>query len=61
MPKVKGDLGLTFLDRIEHAPSQGSGLGLAIAERVVRMHDGRISARNAVDGGLIVEMELPLA
>src|SRR5262249_21611719 len=40
--------------------NHGSGLGLAIAERAVRMHDGRISARNAVDGGLIVEMELPM-
>jgi two-component system, OmpR family, sensor histidine kinase CpxA len=39
---------------------QGAGLGLAIAERVVRMHDGRITARNAIDGGLIVEMELPV-
>jgi signal transduction histidine kinase len=33
---------------------------LAIAERAVRMHDGSISARNALDGGLIVEMELPV-
>jgi two-component system sensor histidine kinase CpxA len=40
--------------------TQGSGLGLAIAERAVRMHGGSISARNAVDGGLIVEMELPV-
>ena len=40
--------------------AQGAGLGLAIAERVVRMHDGSIRARNAADGGLIVEMELPV-
>ena len=40
--------------------SQGAGLGLAIAERVVRMHDGSIRAHNAADGGLIVEMELPV-
>jgi two-component system, OmpR family, sensor histidine kinase CpxA len=40
--------------------SQGAGLGLAIAERVVRMHDGQIRARNATDGGLILEMELPV-
>jgi signal transduction histidine kinase len=40
--------------------AQGAGLGLAIAERVVRMHDGSIRARNAEDGGLIVEMELPV-
>ena len=40
--------------------SQGAGLGLAITERVMRMHDGSIGARNADDGGLIVEMELPM-
>ena len=40
--------------------SQGAGLGLAIAERVVRMHDGSIRALNASDGGLIVEIVLPL-
>ena len=40
--------------------AQGAGLGLAIAERVMRMHGGNIGARNAVDGGLIVEMELPV-
>jgi two-component system, OmpR family, sensor histidine kinase CpxA len=40
--------------------SQGAGLGLAIAERVVRMHEGQIRARNAGDGGLIVEIELPV-
>jgi two-component system sensor histidine kinase CpxA len=40
--------------------TQGAGLGLAIAERVVRMHDGSIGARNALDGGLIVEVELPV-
>jgi two-component system sensor histidine kinase CpxA len=38
---------------------QGAGLGLAIADRVARMHEGSVSARNAVDRGLIVEMELP--
>jgi two-component system OmpR family sensor kinase len=39
----------------------GSGLGLAITARVVSAHGGRISARNAGDGGLIVEFVLPLA
>jgi two-component system sensor histidine kinase CpxA len=41
--------------------SQGAGLGLAIADRIVRMHDGSIRALNAPDGGLIVEMNLPLS
>jgi two-component system OmpR family sensor kinase len=34
----------------------GAGLGLAIADRVVRMHGGTITAANATDGGLLVEM-----
>ena len=40
---------------------QGAGLGLAIAERVVRRHDGSIRAYNASDGGLVVEIVLPIA
>jgi two-component system, OmpR family, sensor histidine kinase CpxA len=40
--------------------SQGAGLGLAIAERAIRLHEGSIRAHNAADGGLIVEMEIPL-
>jgi len=40
--------------------SQGAGLGLAIADRVVRLHKGSIRALNATDGGLIVEIQLPI-
>jgi two-component system sensor histidine kinase CpxA len=40
--------------------SDGAGLGLAITERIVRSHGGNVRAMNASDGGLIVEMELPL-
>ena len=40
--------------------SNGSGLGLAITERIVRMHGGSVRASNAKDGGLLVELELPL-
>ena len=43
------------------ANAQGAGLGLAIAERVVRRHDGSIRAYNASDGGLVVEIALPVA
>jgi two-component system sensor histidine kinase CpxA len=43
------------------ASGRGAGLGLAIAERVVRRHDGTIRAYNASDGGLVVEIVLPLA
>jgi two-component system sensor histidine kinase CpxA len=39
--------------------SGGVGLGLAIAEQAVRLHGGRISARNVSEGGLVVEIVLP--
>lgn len=39
--------------------SGGVGLGLAIAEQAVASHKGHISARNATNGGLIVEIRLP--
>jgi signal transduction histidine kinase len=42
------------------AATHGAGLGLAITERIVRSHGGNVRAANATDGGLIVEMELPL-
>ena len=40
--------------------SGGVGLGLAITERVVAAQGGRVSAHNASDGGLVVELRLPL-
>ena len=36
----------------------GTGLGLAITERAVRLHGGTVTASNAPDGGLTVEMKL---
>jgi two-component system sensor histidine kinase CpxA len=38
----------------------GVGLGLAITERAVRFHGGRVAAFNRAEGGLIVEIRLPL-
>jgi len=38
----------------------GVGLGLAITERAVRFHGGRVSAFNRTEGGLRVEIRLPL-
>jgi signal transduction histidine kinase len=40
--------------------SGGTGLGLAITDRAVRLHGGSIAARNAVGGGLEVEIRLPI-
>ena len=38
----------------------GVGLGLAITERAVRLHGGTVRASNRPEGGLIVEIRLPL-
>ncbi|HET6180656.1 MAG TPA: ATP-binding protein [Candidatus Sulfotelmatobacter sp.] len=38
----------------------GVGLGLAITERAVRFHSGKVSAFNRDEGGLRVEIRLPL-
>ena len=38
----------------------GVGLGLAITERAVRFHGGKVKAFNRVEGGLMVEIRLPL-
>ena len=39
--------------------SGGVGLGLAIAQQAIRLHGGTISAANAPEGGLCVEINLP--
>jgi two-component system sensor histidine kinase CpxA len=39
----------------------GTGIGLAITERAVRLHGGTVTAANAADGGLVVEIVLPVA
>ncbi|HEY6763782.1 MAG TPA: ATP-binding protein [Candidatus Sulfotelmatobacter sp.] len=38
----------------------GVGLGLAITERAVRFHGGKVSASNRPEGGLLIEIQLPL-
>lgn len=40
--------------------SGGAGLGLAITQRAIAVHEGNVQARNAPDGGLEVEIHLPL-
>jgi two-component system, OmpR family, sensor kinase len=39
--------------------SGGTGLGLAITERIMAVHGGYAEARNAPDGGLVVELCFP--
>lgn len=38
----------------------GSGLGLSIAARAVHLHEGSIKAKNLSEGGLVVEIRLPI-
>ncbi len=40
-------------------PGDGVGLGLAISSGIVNDLNGRLTARNAVDGGAIFEVQLP--
>ncbi len=40
--------------------SGGTGIGLAIVERALRVHNGTVTARNVPDGGLVVEIRLPI-
>ena len=47
-------------DDVKVRTSESAGLGLAIAMRAVQMHNGLIMARNADDGGLMVEIRLPM-
>lgn len=39
----------------------GVGLGLAITDRAVRLHGGTIKVANRPQGGLVIEIRLPLA
>jgi two-component system sensor histidine kinase CpxA len=39
--------------------SGGTGLGLAITARIVALHGGKVTARNTVNGGLLVSIDLP--
>lgn len=41
--------------------ANGAGLGLAITERAVRAHGGSVRAQNVPEGGLSIEITLPLA
>jgi signal transduction histidine kinase len=45
-------------DRTSH--SRGAGLGMSIARSITAAHDGTIRARPRSEGGLIVEIDLPL-
>lgn len=47
------------VERDRARASGGAGLGLAIAQRAIAAHDGRITAENAPDTGLVVTLTVP--
>ena len=49
------------LDQARQRDTGGTGLGLSIAQRIVTAHRGAIRATNPPDGGLRIEIDLPLA
>jgi two-component system sensor histidine kinase CpxA len=49
------------LDDARNPQTGGVGLGLSITDRTVRLHQGSVTASNRTEGGLVVEIRLPLA
>lgn len=48
------------VDEARDRQDGGTGLGLAIVERALTSHGGHVKAENAPDGGLLIEMQLPV-
>ncbi len=48
------------LDESRERNTGGVGLGLAIARRAIALHGGQVIARNELDGGLGVDITLPM-
>lgn len=47
--------------RARERESGGVGLGLSITDRAIRFHGGKVHAKNASGGGLVVELMLPIS
>jgi two-component system OmpR family sensor kinase len=56
-----GGLFTPFFRAADAQRTEGYGLGLAIARRSIEAHGGTIRARNRPEGGLAVDIELPLS
>jgi two-component system sensor histidine kinase BaeS len=49
------------VDTSRNRDSGGSGLGLSICRHIIENHGGRIWAQRSPQGGLAIEIQLPLA
>jgi two-component system sensor histidine kinase CpxA len=48
------------IDNARERSTGGVGLGLAITDQAIRLHGGSVRASNLPEGGLLVEMHIPL-
>ncbi|WP_428239657.1 ATP-binding protein [Gynuella sp.] len=48
-----------FFRAVENTADGGAGLGLSIAEQVISSHNGTLSAKNHIGGGLEFQIQLP--
>jgi signal transduction histidine kinase len=48
------------IDDARERSTGGVGLGLAITDQAIRLHGGSVRASNLAEGGLLVEMHIPL-
>jgi two-component system sensor histidine kinase CpxA len=48
------------VDEARDRLSGGAGLGLSITDRVIRAHGGSVNAQNHPEGGLVIELTLPV-
>jgi len=66
-PGIEADVLESIFERFARADASrsrregGAGLGLSIVAAIARAHGGRCSARNALGGGAIFELTLPLS
>lgn len=61
IPAADRDRVFERFQRLAGAEIPGSGLGLAIVRQVAALHGGEVRLDDAPDGGLLVEVSLPLA
>jgi signal transduction histidine kinase len=60
-PGVPADVLPRLFEPFFSLKTTGTGLGLAIVKRTVEAHGGRVEARTAAAGGLLLRVELPVA